>query len=1228
MSNRRQDRRADRDLEPNSETETTTPRRKRRRWPWILLILFVLLYFLPTLIVQTPLKQKAIDWATADFKGDIVVDNISAGWFSPTKISGVTVLDETGQPLLTVDQVTTNKSLYGFATAGNDYGSIEIESPKIYLKLRPDGSNLEDAIAEYMKPSDEPATDLPHLLLHVNQGELHIASTTDSRTTLINNLNINSEIAGETAAVIADVNCSAATTGESSGTLNLKLALDAGSKQIVADNGTCQLQTQAIPAAALVPILQRVIGPCNVIGQIDGNADVQFSGGGSGVAANLDRMTITQFAFVAPEYLKNDQITLERIAANGQIKIASTAIQAVNFETKTDFGSVTSNGQIDLAQLSEFVPPGDVAPEEFTAHGEVELAKIARMLPETLGLHNDLTVESGTITFDVATRAESGVRRLVVDSQAANLTARRGGQLLNWHQPLRVTARVAHSNNGVILENVRAESDFVTVEGNANSQVGNFIIKNGDLALLRKNLSQFVDLTGVELAGKFAGELSWSFNADQLPTTGFNANERPVQIGGRFEILRPVIQMPEVPRWSPEKVDAVVNATGKSLADGTIQIDSGGARAVVGTESFTARLAEPVANLIANENWKLKCDVTGRVEGWLSHVRNFVWFGDFEATGGIESSFDATVNAERIVLSNLQYQLGNVAFDGYGAKFVEQAMSGDGRLSYDLNSGLIYLPIFNVASPSLNARAEEIKMTVTEVINVTGNVAFAADMNRVTNWFGISPDQDSINWFGTIRGNAVLASDQNAISAQVTGVVDDLVAAQREPVATEPGVSAASNQMQWGELLREKQVELSAVVGVAQDFDTIYFSNASLGSSAVAVSGGGSIADLGGQWETKFQGNWNPDWKKIDGLLDAYTYETLKLTGSGQQAFEVTGPLFDEVDPAMAEAWIPPALKVSTRFAWDAGQVLDLPLGGSEIQMDVNQSVAFLRSTEIPFVGGGLSVNPIIDMRGEEPWLLMESGTIVNDINLSSEVCKELLKYVTPLVADAAEAQGKLTVNVDTLQAPLYDPTKIQARGTLSLREGSISAGPLAKQLFDSVQQIKQLLKPDSNPNREMQTVWMEIGNQEIPFAIQEGRVHHQGIRLNIDDVVVTTEGFVALDQTVNLVASIPIQDEWIGDNKWLAGLRGRSIQVPIGGTVTKPRLDTQAIGRLSQQLIQQAGRSAVNNVIQEKTGEVQNRVQQEVQEAQQKLNNRIQDQIRDNIGGELEKGLKGLFGN
>jgi len=199
MSNRRQPGRDNLDQDNSQIQESqdsiskSAPVRKRRRWPWILLILLVLFYFLPTIILQTPLKQKAIDWATADFKGTIVADSISSGWFSPTKISGLTVRDEEGETLATVDTISTTKSLYGLATGGSELGAIDVGSPKIYLQLRPDGSNLEDAIAEYMKPSDEPATDLPHVQLNVSGAEVHIATTTDPQTWLVSDLNINSK---------------------------------------------------------------------------------------------------------------------------------------------------------------------------------------------------------------------------------------------------------------------------------------------------------------------------------------------------------------------------------------------------------------------------------------------------------------------------------------------------------------------------------------------------------------------------------------------------------------------------------------------------------------------------------------------------------------------------------------------------------------------------------------------------------------------------------------------------------------------------------------------------------------------------------------------------------------------------------------------------------------------------------------------------------------------------
>lgn len=1211
------------------DEEITAPQpKRRRRWPWVLLLgLLVVIFFLPMIVTKTSLKQTALDWALADFQGKVTADEVSVGWFSPAQLSGLKAVDPQGNTILAVEKVVTTKSLIGFLNAGNDFGYIEVHSPVINLQLRENGSNLEDALAEYLKPTDEPATPLPHVQLSVTQGQVNLSSTTDQQTWQIDELNLNSEISGELAAVVADLSAAIHTADRPSGSLNLKVQLDAESDTILADNGHAELNAASVPASLFVPFAQRLIGPCNAIGDINGIAQVDFQSGGADVAANIESLTVKQFALVAPQFLKDDQLSLNELNASGQVRLSPAGITATKFQTTTDVGQVTTDGQFDISQLTN-ITSGQIPATDFTAHGEVDVAKLANMLPQTIGLHQDLQVQSGMVTFDATTRKDAGTRRLLLDLTAKNLTANRGGELLNWHKPLRITARVGQTNDQMILENVKCESDFLTVEGSANSQVGNFIA-SGDLAQLRENLSQFVDLTGIDLAGEMTGEFGWSFRKDPN-AADFQVNDRPVQIGGKFELLQPVIQMPDLPRWTAPKLSVVCNAAGQNTSDGTIQIRSGGARAIVDQEVFTARLAEPIPDLMKVESLALNCDLKGRLDGWLAHVRNFIWVGDFDATGRIAAESPAIVSWDKIQLTNLTYNIANMRFDGYGANFAEPEVSGQGKLSYNLNNGLTYFPALSLTSSSLSARASKIQLTFTDVIDWKGNVAFRADVHRLADWYALQPDADSVNWFGTAEGSIELASDENSLGGQMTAVINDLVAAQRSTVAAPVagnGVPAQTvgHQTGWSELIREKQVTVNSQLGMAQDFDSISFSGLDLVASALQLSGKGSISDLAKTWQTNIQGEWNPDWQQINGLLDAYTYQTVKLAGNGRQPLEVVGPLFAEVDSQYASAWFPPQLQVRTQFAWDQGQILHLPLGASDVGIDLNQSVAFLKTGEIPFVGGTVQASPVIDFRGEEPVLVMEASQLVNNINLSSDVCRDFLKYVTPLVADATEAQGKLTVQHDAVRVPLYDPMQLQARGVLQLSEGTIGAGPLAKQLFSTVTQIKQLLKPGSTTN-DQKTVWMDLGNQDIPFAIQNGRVHHKGIRLNIDDVTIETEGFVGLDQTLSMTANIPIQAEWLGDSRWLQGLQGQSLQIPISGTVTNPRLDTRAVQQLSRQLVQQAAGSAINGVVEEKAGELQNRFNNEVNEAREKLNNKLQDQLQEKIGGELQKGLEGIF--
>jgi hypothetical protein len=157
---------------------------------------------------------------------------------------------------------------------------------------------------------------------------------------------------------------------------------------------------------------------------------------------------------------------------------------------------------------------------------------------------------------------------------------------------------------------------------------------------------------------------------------------------------------------------------------------------------------------------------------------------------------------------------------------------------------------------------------------------------------------------------------------------------------------------------------------------------------------------------------------------------------------------------------------------------------------------------------------------------------------------------------------------------------------------------------------------------------WLELPEQRVPVDVADGRVHHQGLSMQVKDVVIRTSGSVGItDQTLSLVAEIPILDDWIKNRRELSGLKGQTIQIPIGGTVTRPQLDTRGLLAFSKNLAFAAGRGAIENeltkglekgtgTVQNEVSKVQNKLQEEMTKGKAKLEN------------ELRGGLKNIFGS
>ena len=735
-------------------------------------------------------------------------------------------------------------------------------------------------------------------------------------------------------------------------------------------------------------------------------------------------------------------------------------LSADNFKFDTDVGEVNANGSFDLNQLNQLSSGQAMPATDFQMNGKLDLAKLIRMLPNTFHTHQDLILESGQATFQVGSQTQASGRQLVLNLDTANLKANRAGQAIVWNEPIRLVGNVIESNGTFALQKLQCISDFIKVDGSANFSEAVFDVQ-GDLRLLTDRLSDFVDLQSFAVEGILAGKFGWqlrdaSGNNATLQTLT-STGDRPIDVIGNFQITNPVLRMDGLPDWKQQQVDVQMSANLISMATGNMQVRQAGLRANLGREQLAASLAEPVADAANNAIWRFNTQVVGDLGGLLRHVQNFVDLGPIDASGSTNVTCLTTYSGNLIDVSNLKYDVRDVVFDGFSLVIREPQVNGDGHLTYDLNTGVVDLKKATLSSRALSASGQNIEMIIADNIQINGDVAFRADVNRAADWIQMSPTDDSIFWFGEAEGNLRMASDDLGIGAAVDVKIANLTAGMKSGGATGPNTGAQSAfqtisaATKMSTLWTEKIVTLQGKVKLSNDFDSVAFDAMEVKANSIAASMNGTIGELSNRMLTDLKGVWNPRWELINSLLDVYTSRTVKLQGQGQQPFLVRGPLFPTAEQTAATgAFISPALQMSTRVAWDQGSVMDLPIGGSQVDIVIDQGIAAVQTSEIAFSGGKIQLAPQIDLRSDQPVLYLDKKRILDNVQLTPETARTLLKYINPLAGDATAAQGTFSVDSNGVKIPLLDPTKMEANAIVTLHDVVIGAGPLAEQLIGS----------------------------------------------------------------------------------------------------------------------------------------------------------------------------------
>jgi len=206
---------------------------------------------------------------------------------------------------------------------------------------------------------------------------------------------------------------------------------------------------------------------------------------------------------------------------------------------------------------------------------------------------------------------------------------------------------------------------------------------------------------------------------------------------------------------------------------------------------------------------------------------------------------------------------------------------------------------------------------------------------------------------------------------------------------------------------------------------------------------------------------------------------------------------------------------------------------------------------------------------------------MIENVAISPEMCQSWLQYVAPILADATRVEGRFSLDLQEGVFPLHDPMQGEANGTLVIQGAEVRSGPLAQGYVQLARTMEAVVnaKPASAIDQGSASL-ITLPPQQVSYRLTQNRVYHQGLIVQSGDVQIVTSGWVANDQTMQLVASIPIRDSWIERAPWLASMRGTAVTIPVRGNINNPQIDTRVIQQLSQNMIDNAARGALQEGI------------------------------------------------
>ncbi len=916
-------------------------------------------------------------------------------------------------------------------------------------------------------------------------------------------------------------------------------------------SGKVDCQVDAVPLELAGPAARRALDGARLSGRLTSRLAGAWGKLADGGEASLAGETVVSALNFRCAALGGDAIEIDRIELPCRLAQTTDALVIDQLGASCPLGTLALSGSANLSDFADAEHLRTLPYENYEIQGSLDLAQLARLLPKTLQLRPGMEITSGQVSLAASSRRQADTTTWTAHVDASHLGAEHEGRALTWENPLAINFTAHKSKDGLVVEQADCKSSFLELAGSGTSDDLTLSAKF-DLARLEAELAQFADLHGLQLAGQGQAQLNWKLtDGQQFATAGtFEAQGFQLVVDGS----RP---------WGEPKVAARFDAAGQ-LGETTVKrIDRLQLSIEAAGDRLDAALAEAKEGS-ASESWPVRCTWSGQLEHWAPRVEALLGASGWDLAGTGKLDAQLTCSAKSIEASACKLDLARLHVYGHGWFVDEPTTSATFTARYLVADEKLTVEQLKLAATGMAATVDRaiVASTADGWTFDGGTAQLATDLAVLYRWRHDPRTAATWQVTGRLTGQADLKYAPAATTARFDGTIDEMqvvdLAHRSSGLAAwhEPRVALAA-RASYQPLQRQLTLDKLQLTAAAIGCDA---------SGTVTLAHDGNDVDL--------KGTLQYDWQQLAPLWRPYVGADVTVAGRQSRPFALHGRT--AADLASRDAWRELAGEAS--IGWTGMNVEGLAVGAGEVAMQMAGGRVQTRPIDVEIGGGRFTAAPIVQLSPGPPQLLLGQGPLLTSVHLSPELCARGLKFVAPVLAESTVADGQFSVVMDGGRVPIFDPGSGDASGRMAIR-AQAKPGPVAQQFLVLLGELTTIVRQGAPLALTDQSgSLVSIDSPNVEFRLVGGRVYHRGLTFKVGTLPVTTHGSVGLDETLAIVAEVPVRANLLGQDLSLGLLEGQTLQIPIEGTLSNPRFEPRVLEQLTGGLLKNAGHGQILN--------------------------------------------------